>query len=57
MICVLGLLAALGYGIWRAAAHAKSIEDDTRYLMEGHDRSPYGRTFLSILSGRGSGRS
>lgn len=52
-VCVLLVLAVLGYSMWRAATHAKSIEDDTRYLFESRGHSQYGAKFLSILAGRG----
>lgn len=51
-VCVLAMLAVIGYGMWRAAKHARSIEDDTHYLFEGHGPGQYGAKFLSILAGR-----
>ena len=53
-VCVLAVLTVLGYALWRAAAHVKSIEDDTRYLFEGRGPGQYGAKFLSILAGRGN---
>jgi hypothetical protein len=54
LVVALVLMAAIGYGLWRAAGRARSIEDDTRYLLEGRGPTPYGRKFLRILSGRRS---
>ncbi len=53
-LVLLVLVALIGWGLWRAAAWAKSTEDDTGYLFEGGGRGSYGAKFLSILRGRGN---
>ncbi|MCW2528272.1 MAG: hypothetical protein JWM76_3132 [Pseudonocardiales bacterium] len=53
-IVLIVLLAAIGYGLYRAARWSSSVEDDTHYLFEGGGRGSYGAKFIKIFGGRGN---